>query len=107
MSTLFYDHIINVHHIHSEIESLDITIEEKVTIINLFEDTIHHRIVHAILDRLSESDRKYFLELLHQKPHHDSVLTFLKSKIIGIEDKIKQVAEDVKYDTLKTIRQHT
>lgn len=104
MSQLFYDHIISTHTIHTEIETLNITVEEKITIINIFEDTIHHRIIHTILDHLEKKDHNYFLELLHQKPHHQSVLEFLKSKIIGIEDKIKQVAEDVKYDTLANIR---
>lgn len=107
MSHLFYDHIIAIHEVHSEVESLDLPEDEKIKIIELIEDTIHHRVIHVILDHLDHEHHIFFLEQFKQNPHHESILEFLKGKIISVEDKIKDVADETKFEILATIRDHS
>lgn len=104
MGALFYDHLTRMETLYTEIELLSISRHDKIIIVEQIETQLHHRIIEVILDNLLASDHEYFLELLHQQPHHPNLLRFLKTKIMSIETKIQVVAEEIKYDTLCLIR---
>jgi len=107
MGALFYDHLTRMETLYTEIELLSLDRSEKIIIIDHIEARLHHQVLEVVLDHLPPSDHQYFLELFHQQPHHHQLLDFLKSKIIGIEDKIKTTADEIKYDTLCLIRSHS
>jgi hypothetical protein len=78
--------------------------EEKVTIVELIEDTMHHKIIHRILEHLHEDHHEDFLEKFHSSPHDEELLNYLKKHVPDIERRIKEAADEVKYELLKTIR---
>ena len=102
--TIFYDHIIHIHHIHSEIEELPLSKGEKNQLIQTIEEIVHHKIIHKILDRLHVDHHELFLERFHTYPDDHTILDYLKRYVPDIEDHIKEAAEEVKFDMLKTIR---
>ena len=104
MSKLFYDHLVLTHELHSEVEMLDVEKKYKVEIVEVIEETIHHEVLHLILNELDEKHHAYFLEIYHQKPHDPSLMEFLKSNVIGIEEKLKNLWAGTKYKLLKEIR---
>jgi len=101
---IFYDHIILIHEVYSEVESLPLGSEEKREMVEMIEETIHHKIVHRILDHLDEEHHEVFIERFHESPHDKELLKYLKEYIPDVESKIKDAADEVKYDLLKTIR---
>jgi hypothetical protein len=103
----FYDHIILIHHVHSEVEALAIPNSEKQALIDLVEETVHHHILKRILDRLHHDRHREFLDRFHASPHELALLDYLTNHVPDIEDQIKQAADEVKYDLLKTIRKST
>ncbi len=102
---LFYSHLILIHEVHHQLESLPIKDSKKEELINLIEETVHHKILHSILDHLPTKHHENFLVHYHSSPYDLEILTFLKRHDPEIEDKIKQAAEEVKYDLIKTIRE--
>lgn len=105
MSKIFYDPIIEIKYIYSEIEQLPLSNADKEEIVQLIEDTLHHHINHRILEVLDEEHHPIYLDHLTRAPHDEEVLKFLKDKVDEIEEHIKQAAEDLKYDLLKIIRE--
>ena len=101
---VFYDHIIQVHHIHSEIEELSLSKKEKKSLVETIEEIVHHKIIHRILDRLHIDHHELFLERFHTYPDDHTILDYLKKYVPDIEHHISEAAEEVKFDMLKTIR---
>ena len=102
---IFYDHIVKIHHIYSEIELLIIDNDQKNELIEIIEETIHHHILHRILDHLHQDHHHKFLEDFHKSPSDLVHLEFLISHNSKIEDHIKEAAEEIKYELLKAIRE--
>lgn len=99
----FYSHLVEVESIHVELDTLDLTDEEKKHLQSLIESNLHHTILESILSELSTEDKQYFLEHLLQD-NHDKVWEHLNSKVDNIEDKIKKAADDVKEAIKKDIK---
>lgn len=95
MNKHFFSHLLEVDDLHAELENLEMTDEEKIHVIKLIDESIHHTILDAILSELSEDDKKAFLSHL-DSDNHDKIWEFVNNKIDNIEDKIKKAAEDIK-----------
>jgi hypothetical protein len=104
MKNNFYSHLVETSIISLELGDLDLAKDERMHLIQLAEDNIHHAILDAILSELSESDKKVFLHHL-SKADHDKVWKHLKKKIENIEDKIKSAAESIKKELHKDIKE--
>jgi len=104
---VFYDSLIQIEYLHSQIEQLPVSHEDKIEIIHLVEDTLHHHIIHRILIHIHEDNHPIFLDKLTRKPHDRKIIDFLKEHAAEIEDHIKEAAEEIKYDLLKLIRETT
>ncbi|MFC1653339.1 hypothetical protein ACFL1M_00650 [Patescibacteria group bacterium] len=102
--SVFYDHIIHIHHVHSEVETLPTTDNHKQELIEIIEETVHHKIIHKILDHLHTDHHELFLERFHTYPNDETILGYLKKYVPDIEHHIKEAAEEVKYELLKSIR---
>lgn len=95
MKKNFFDHLIELDDLHEEIRSLDMSDDEKIHILKMVDESIHHTILDAILSELSDEDKKTFLKHLDSE-NHDTVWDFVNSRIESIEEKIKKAADDIK-----------
>lgn len=94
MQRYFFSHLIDIQTIHLKLQDLDLEDEEKSELVNLAHDTLHFEIINAILSELSEEDKKIFLRQMTMNDHA-SLWRFLNKKVDKVEEKIKQVAQDV------------
>lgn len=104
MNKHFFSHLVEVDDLHSELENLELSDEEKIHILKLIDESIHHTILDAILSELSDEDKKEFLSHLDSE-NHDQIWEFVNGKIDNIEDKIKQAASDIKKELHTDIKE--
>ncbi len=95
MKKNFFSHLITTEDLESELENLKMTNDEKIHVMKLIDESIHHTILDAILSELSEQDKKEFLKHLDSEDH-DLIWEFVNGKIDNIEDKIKKAADEIK-----------
>jgi len=90
----FFSHLVDIQTIHLKLQDLDLEDEEKSYLVNIAHDTLHYEIINAILSELSEEDKKVFLRQMSMGDHAE-IWRFLNKKVNKVEEKIKQVAQDV------------
>ena len=73
----FYDHIILIHHVHAEVETLPVAPADKQEMIDLIEETVHHHVIKRILDRLKAEHHREFLNRFHEAPEDLELLSYL------------------------------
>ena len=103
---LFYDHIVVIHEIHSQIEEMMVDEAEKEALVQIIEDLVQHTVLHKILDHLHEDKHEIFLTRFQQAPHDTELIDYLRSHVPDIETRIKDAADEVKYELISLIRQH-
>lgn len=103
MKKYFYSHIITTDSLHIALEHLEVSEAEKEHLEMLIDSSLYHTILNAILDELSEDDKKLFLEQLLSE-NDDEILAFLQKKIDNIEDKIKSAADGLIDELHKDIK---
>lgn len=99
MKKKFYDHIVTLEEIHTELDTLSLSEDEKHHLKLLAHSTVHQVVLDIVLSELSDEDKTAFLDHL-EKNDHETIWQFLKKKITGIEQKISTVATTVQ-DELK------
>lgn len=99
----FYDHLIDVEELVVELDSLELTHQQKVHLSSIIDYSLHHIILDAVLSELSEEDKIKFLKHLEQNDH-DKLWEFLNIKVDNIEGKIKKVADDLKKELQQDIQ---
>jgi hypothetical protein len=109
MKKHFYSHIIENETLLIELEQLDLEPEEREDLVKLVEANLHHAILEAVLDELSETDKQIFLEhIAHDR--HDKVWEHLRSRIENIEGKIKATADSLMqelYNDIKAVKEES
>ena len=95
MKKHFYSHIIETSTLSVELGEMDLSKDERIHLIQLVEDNIHHTILDMILSELSEEDKKIFLTHLTAN-NHDKIWEHLRKNVKDIEEKIKNSAESIK-----------
>ena len=93
---IFYDHIVQIDHLMTEIQHLELETSEKEELANLVDEAVHHEMVSVILTHLPEEYHEEFLERFHAKPHDPSLLGYLKAKVEGIEEKLEREAKEIR-----------
>lgn len=91
----FYSHIVETTTISLSLGNMELSQDERLELLSLAHDNLHHAILDTIMSELSEGDKKLFLQHL-AVDNHDKIWELLKSKIENIEEKIKKVADEVK-----------
>lgn len=104
MKKHFYSHIIETSTISLELADMEMSPEERLHLLSIVEDNLHHTILDAVLAELEEEDKKIFLMHLSEDKH-DEIWHLLKKKINNIEDKIKNAAEELKNELYKDIKE--
>ena len=95
MKKYFYSSLISLDILETELDTLDLSKEEKEELLKLAHESIHHTVMDAILSQLSQEDKKKFLELLSEGSH-EKVWKHLNEKTEKIEDKIIEAGEEIK-----------
>lgn len=83
MSKIFFDHLIILEDVETEIKSIAESSEEKEELWKLVDDIVQHRIIISILDQLPIEYHEEFLNRFHESPHHEKHLHYLNDKIEG------------------------
>jgi len=105
MTRVFYDHLIKIEEVVSELDSYEITIEEREEFIALIDETLNNQTLEEILNTLPLKFHNEFLSLLHKGPHRQELLEYLKEKASpDIEKKISKHAQKTKKEILKEIK---
>lgn len=99
----FYSHIVETATLSLTLGDMELSQDERLELLSLAHDNLHHTILDTVLSELSEDDKKLFLQHL-AVDNHDKIWELLKSKIENIEEKIKKVAEDVKKELHQDIQ---
>jgi hypothetical protein len=103
----FYSKLVNDEALLLELEGLELEPEEKDEMQKMIASHLHHSILEAILDELSEEDKQVFLQHMAHE-NHDKVWEHLRGKIENIEEKIKRTADstmDVLYKDIKEVKE--
>lgn len=103
MKKHFYSHIIDNEPLMMELGELDLEKEEREELENMMEASLHHAILEAILDELSEEDKQIFLHHITHETH-EKVLEHLRGRIEHIEVKIKKTADTMMEELYKDIK---
>ena len=104
MSKVFYDHLIELDDLRSEIDVYTSSLEEKEELWQLVDEIIHHRILHLILDNLDHKDHTEFIEFYHKCPHDEVIVVFIKERIGDkYEEIIKNEAKKISDEIMKEI----
>lgn len=85
----WYSHLIEIESITTQLDQLNLSNDERLHLSYLIDSSLHHTIMDAILSELSEEDKRVFINHLNEGDHA-RIWQYLKSKIVGIEDKIKK-----------------
>lgn len=108
MSKIFYDHLISLEELEKKIKRHAKTKEEREELYTLVDEMIHHKVVGCILDKLPNDHHNDFLTKFAQKPYDDSLLGYLKEKIIDdVEEFIKAEINSLSVELLKIIEVNT
>ncbi len=106
MSKLFFDHLVILEEVDSEIKKIATSIEEKEEMWSLVDSMVHHKVFDSILSKLSKDDHQEFLELFHKSPHDETLIfNYLKNKIgQNIEEILKAEFGEFTYEILKELK---
>ncbi len=95
MKKHFYSHLIETSTLSLALGDMELSQEQRLELLSLAHDNLHHAILDTVLSELSEDDKKLFLKHLAVQDH-DKIWDLLKNKVVNIEEKIKQTAEILK-----------
>lgn len=101
----FYHHLIHTDDVIAEIDSYDISIDEKDELVNLVQQIFHNHTFNLILNHLPKNKHREFLSKFASTPYDLALLNFIKKEIkIDIEEAIKNQSEKIKKELLAEIK---
>lgn len=95
MKKHFYSHIVETSTVSLALGDLELLQSERLELLSLAHNNLHHAILDTVLSELSEVDKKLFLQHL-AVDDHNKIWELLKNKIENIEEKIRKVTYEVK-----------
>lgn len=105
MSKIFYDHLIILEEVESEIKKVSETKEERDELWELVDQMVHHKVFDTILGKLPKTHHEEFLDKFHKAPHDEGIFDYLKEKIgENIEEIIENEIGLLAFDLLKDLR---
>jgi len=101
MSQLFFDHLILIEEVSSQLDEFTLDPEEKAEIIDLIDQTLHHHTLNVIFNLLPIEKHADFVDMFKKTPHDKALLEYLKKEIkTDIEAEIKKQAERIKKEIM-------
>lgn len=105
MSKVFYDHLIILTEVETEIKSMAETEEERHELWQIVDEIIHMRMLELFLNKLAQEHHDEFLERFHKAPHDETLLGFLNERIEeNIEELVKAEMVLLTSEILREIR---
>ncbi len=101
----FYSHIVEIETVTSKLDEMNLKDDHKKHLTQLVDSTIHHTVLDIILSRLSDADKKIFLEKLAENPSDKELLNFVTTKVGGIEGEIKKAVKELKEELHADIKE--
>lgn len=95
MKKQFYSHLVTIDSVAVELEMLDMSEKERGHLLVLADSTLHHMITQTVLEELNTEEKKIFLHHV-QKGEHDKIWQLFDNRTQKIEEKIKQISEELK-----------
>lgn len=101
---LFYDHLIEKSDLLEIIEKQAKTKKGKERLLILLDEILHSAVLDVILIHLDEKHHEEFLAMVHEAPHSEEILVYLKQKAHPeIEEKIKKEIERLKEGIIRGV----
>lgn len=104
MKKKFYDHIVTLEEIHTELDTLSLSEDEKHHLKLLAHSTVHQVVLDTVLSELPEEKKHTFLSHVEESDHQ-TLWNFLTGNIHDVEAKISQAAESIKKELLKDVKE--
>ena len=105
MVVSFYTKLITIEPLLEEMNSLELSQEEREHLSELIDSSLHHAILDQILSNLSDEDKRVFLKRFSDDPEDTGLLEFLNQKVENIEDKIKKTSDELVNKMHKDIKE--
>ena len=99
----FYSHLVSIEEVLIELDTLELSPDERHHLGQLLDSNLHHTVLDAILAELEEEDKEDFLRLLNSEKH-DKIWEHLNDKADNIEEKIQKAAKDITSQMQKDIK---
>ncbi|MFI5265187.1 MAG: hypothetical protein ACHQT7_00395 [Candidatus Levyibacteriota bacterium] len=103
MKRQFYSHLVTVHLVAEELDTLGFSEKEKEELLHHVHGSIHYAVLDVTLDALPEEHKKTFLEHVNNNDH-EKVWEYLDEHAQGIKEKIKDVTSSLVEEFLEDIR---
>lgn len=101
----FYSHLVAIETVTSKLDEMNLKDDHKKHLTQLVDSTIHHTVLDIILSKLSDADKKIFLERLEKNPEDKELMTFVNEKVDGVEDEIRVAVQDLKEELHNDIKE--
>ncbi|HSX40077.1 MAG TPA: hypothetical protein VLF68_00530 [Candidatus Saccharimonadales bacterium] len=98
----FYHHIVSSQSLTLELESLELSQNEKDHLSKIAESSLHYTVLDIVLTSLPDEDKKTFLKHA-ASDDHEKTWKFVKDKVENAQEKIKNAAESLKKELQKDI----
>lgn len=106
MTKIFYDHLVIIEEIVTVLDTHALDAAEKLKLMSLVDETMHHSILDTILTLLPKEHHEEFFIQFHANPGNHTLMSFLKEKTNrDVEKAILKRASEVKKQILKEIEQ--
>lgn len=79
-------------------------LRKKLHLAKLVDSSLHHTILHAIFSELNDEDKRVLVKHISEN-NHEKIWNLLNEKVDKVEDKIRKVAEDLKAELHKDIKE--
>ncbi len=108
MSSVFYDHLIDLKKVEKHIKKVAKTPEEREELYKLVDEIVHHRVIGCILDNLPEDEHEVFMRKLIKKPHDRRIMKYLAKRVAkDVEEFIKSEINKLAVELLSIVEEKT
>lgn len=104
MKKHFYTHLVEIESLTVELDELDLSEKQRIHLAQLIDTSIHHTVLDAIFSELSDKDKiELFKHLIGED--NEKVWQFLNSRVDNVEERIKKVADELRDQLKKDIKE--
>ena len=106
MSKIFFDHLIILDDVESEIKNFTDSDDSRHELWQIIDEIVHHRVFDCIFNHLPDEHHHDFLDKFHETPHDDSLMEYINEKTKEkIEEHIEQEVNGLKKELLQLVRE--
>lgn len=80
MSNLFYDHLLPLDEIKTNIDEVAESREEKEELWKIVDEIVHHKVMGCVLDELPSEHHEDFMQKFHKAPYDQELIKYLQER---------------------------